>query len=115
MSFAKNFNKVTFSVNTEGFDYCKLKDLYEPKSKEQRIFVLDGLFVNKSPLGESPVFICAPLKKLINIPSHMTDTCKAILRDSDAVQAIEEGKVGFTIYTYEARGRECYSIRFVDL
>lgn len=115
MSFAKLYNKVTFSVNTEGFEYCKLKDLYEPKAKEQKTHVLNGLFVNKSPLGESPVFICAELKKLVNIPSHLADTCKTILSDCDAVQAIEEGKVGFYIYSYEARGKECYSIRFVDL
>lgn len=114
MSFAKIYNKVTFSVNTEGFDYCKLKDLYSEKTKNT-VYPLDGLFVNKSPLGLSPVFICGELKKLVNAPAHLAETCQRILSDSDAIDAIERGKVGFTIYPYTARGKECYGVRFVDL
>ena len=114
MSFAKTFNKVSFSVDTTGFDYCKLKDLYDTKHKE-KVFTLNGLFVSPSPLGESPVFICADLKKLVNIPSHLTSTAKAILSDVDAVETIERGKVGFSIYTYESHKKECYGVKFVDL
>lgn len=114
MSFAKQFNKVTFSVDTTGFEYCKLKDLYTEKTKD-KVYPLDGLFVNKSPLGLSPVFICSGLKKLVNAPSHLAETCQRILSDSDAIDAIERGKVGFTIYPYTARGKECYGIKFVDL
>lgn len=114
MSFAKQFNKVTFSVDTTGYEYCKLKDLYNAKTKD-KVYRLDGLFVNRSPLGLSPVFICSDLKKLVNIPSHLTETAQAILSDVDAVEEIEGGKVGFTIYTYESHKKECYGIKFVDL
>ena len=113
-SFAKQFNKVTFSVDTTGFEYCKLSELYDKKNENETIKI-DGIFVNKSPLGYSPVAICADKKKLVNLPSHLTETARAILADSDAVAAIENGKVGFTIYEYEARGKQCYSIKFVDL
>ena len=113
-SSAKQFNKVTFSVDTTGFEYCKLSELYNAKKPNETI-KLDGIFVNKSPLGFSPVAICAEKKKLVNLPSHLTETARAILADTDAVAAIENGKVGFTVYTYEARGKECYSIKFVDL
>lgn len=113
ISFAKQFNKVTFSVDTTGFEYCKLAELYNEKKPET--LKLDGIFVNKSPLGFSPVAIVADKKKLVNLPSHLTETARAILADTDAVTAIENGKVGFTIYEYEARGKQCYSIKFVDL
>lgn len=112
-SFAKQFNKVTFSVDTTGFEYCKLSDLYNEKTPET--IKIDGIFVNKSPLGFSPVAICADKKKLINLPSHLTETARVILADADAVAAIENGKVGFTVYEYEAKGKQCYSIKFVDL
>ncbi len=114
MSFAKQFNKVTFSVDTTGFEYCKLKDLYTEKTKDT-VYHLDGLFVNKSPLGLSPCFICAELKKLVNAPAHLAETCQRILSDAEAVDAIESGKVGFTIYPYTARNKECFGVRFVDL
>lgn len=114
MSFAKQFNRVSFSVDTTGFEYCKLKDLYTAKTKN-KVYRLDGLFVNRSPLGLSPVFIVADLKKLVNIPSHLTETAQTILSDVDAVEQIEGGKVGFTLYTYESHGRECYGVKFVDL
>lgn len=113
MSFAKQFNKVTFSVDTTGFEYCKLSELYNAKKPET--LKLDGIFVNKSPLGFSPVAIVADKKKLVNLPSHLTETARAILANEDAVNDIEGGKVGFTIYEYEARGKQCYSIKFVDL
>lgn len=112
-SFAKHYNRVTFSVDTTGFKYCKLSDLYNEKTPET--IKIDGIFVNKSPLGFSPVAICADKKKLVNLPSHLTETARAILADADSVTAIENGKVGFTIYTYETRGKQCYSIKFVDL
>lgn len=113
MSFAKQFNKVTFSVDTTGFEYCKLSGLYNAKKPET--LKLDGIFVNKSPLGFSPVAIVADKKKLVNLPPHLTETARAILANEDAVKDIENGKVGFTIYEYEARGKQCYSIKFVDL
>lgn len=114
MDFAKQFNKVTFSVDTTGFEYKKLKELYTPETKET-VYKLNGIFVNQSPLGFSPVAIVADSKALVNLPAHLTETARKILADSDAVQAIETGKVGFTVYEYEARGKQCFSIKFVNL
>ena len=45
----------------------------------------------------------------------MTETAREILADSEAVEAIKNGKVGYTIYEYESHGKKCYSISFVDL
>lgn len=115
MAFSfQQFNKVNFSVDTKGFTYCKLKELYNKKDVN-KVHVLNGLWVSKSPLGESPVFIVAECKKLVNMPQHLTETARQILADSNAVAAIESGKVGFTIHEYEARKKVCYSINFVDI
>lgn len=114
MDFAKQFNKVTFSVDTTGFEYKKLKEIYNAENKEN-VFKLNGIFVNKSPLGFSPVAICADIKALVNLPSHLTEMARNILADSEAVETIENGKVGFTVYEYEAKGKQCYSIKFVNL
>lgn len=114
MAFSfQQFNKVSFSVDTKGFTYCKLKELYN-KIDVNKIHTLNGLWVSKSPLGESPVFIVAECKKLVNIPQHLTETARQILADSNAVAAIERGKVGFTIHEYESRNKVCYSVNFVD-
>ena len=77
-SFANSFNKVTFSIDVTDFEYCKLAALYNEKAP-QTVYHLDGMWTNKSPLGESPVFICAELGKLVNMPMHLTPTVKEIL------------------------------------
>lgn len=113
-SFARQFNKVTFSVDVTDFEYCKLAALYDAKNPNT-VYRLDGIWINKSPLGEAPVFIVSEIAKMVNIPSHQTATAREILNNSDAVNAIKDGKVGFTVYEYEARGKKCYNVRFTDL
>lgn len=110
------FNKVTFDIDTTNFEYCKLQDLYDEKQPDT-VFAVDGLMVHNSPLGDSPVIICAELGKLVNIPAHKAATFRDILQDEDAITAIKEGKVGFKIYQYTDRlyKRTCYSINFVDI
>lgn len=113
-SFANFFNKVTFSIDVTDFEYCKLATLYNEQAP-QTVYHLDGMWVNKSPLGESPVFICAELGKLVNMPMHLTPTVKEILANPNAVNAIKNGKVGFTVYEYESHGRKCYNVKFADI
>lgn len=113
-SFANQFNKVTFSIDVTDFEYVKLAALYNAE-QPNTVYKLDGVWVNKSPLGESPVFICAELGKLVNMPMHLTATAREILNNSDAVNAIRNGKVGFTVYEYESHARKCYNVRFTDL
>lgn len=118
-SFSAKFNKngVNFGIDTKDFKFVKLKDLYNDPNNggSDVIHSIHGVWVHKSPLGESPVVIDEFKKQLVNLPEHMTDTVRQILSDPEAVQAIKDGKVGYTIYEYEARGKKCYSIRFVDL
>lgn len=116
MSFASRFNKTQFDVDVKDFSYAKLSDLYNSTGdKGKKVHTINGMWVHKSQLGDSPVFIVADEKLLVNIPSFASDTVREILADDTAVQAIKDGKVGFTIYEYDSHGKKCYNVRFVDL
>ena len=49
------------------------------------------------------------------MPKHLGETFREILANTEAVQAIKDGKVGYTIYTYESHAKTCYGINFVDI
>lgn len=115
MSFANRFNKgVNFNIDTKDFKYVKLADLYKENGSDV-ITTINGMFVVKGKIATAPVFIDKQGKRLINIPAHITSTVLAALADPEAVQAIKDGKVGFTIRTYESHGKVCYTVNFVDL
>lgn len=115
-SFANRFNKTSFGIDTTDFSYTKLSDLYNSREDGggDVVHVINGLFVHKSKLGESPVIIDAGRKLLVNFPAHTAETIKEILSDSESIQAIKDDKVGYTIYEYESHGKKCYGINFVD-
>lgn len=113
-SFAKSFNKTTFDVDVTDFEYCKLATLYNADAP-QTVYRVNAMWVQKSPLGDSPVFVVSELGKLVNMPSHTATTVREITANVDAVEAIKNGKVGFTVYEYESHGKKCYNVRFVDL
>lgn len=114
-TFASKFNKVGFGIDTTNFEYIKLADIFN--GGNDVVHPINGIFVHasKNGLGDSPVIIDAGAKKLVNLPSHMSETAREILADSEAVEAIKNGKVGYTIYEYESHGKKCYNISFVDL
>lgn len=115
-SFAAKYNKTNFGIDTKGFPYVKLSDVFNDKENGGKdvIHPINGIYVHTTKMGESSVLVDAESKQLVNLPEHLNTACKAILADAEAVEAIKNGKVGFTVYEYEARGRKCYSIRFVD-
>lgn len=116
-TFSSKFNKVTFNIDTTDYKYTKLSDIFYSSEMGGKdvIHQIDGMFINNSQFGESPIFICNKYQYLINLPKHLTNTVKEILQDIEGVEAIKDGKVGFTIYEYESHGRKCHSINFIDL
>lgn len=116
-SFASKYNKTTFGIDTTDFQYTKLADIFNSQNEGGKDVVhkINGLYVHKSRLGDSPVIIDEENKRLVNFPSYIAGTVREILADDEAVQAIKDGKVGYTIYEYESRGKKCHSISFVDL
>lgn len=116
-TFANKFNKTSFGIDTTNFEYVKLKDIFTSKKEGGKdvIHDINGMYVHKTPLGNSAVIIDAKNKRLVNLPNHMAETVREILADTEAVAAIKDGKVGYTIYEYESHAKKCYSITFVDM
>lgn len=117
MSIASKYNKTnlfTFEIPKD-FEYHSLRDLFNNNGKEFQ-YVVRAVYINKkSRFGESPVV--ATDTCLVNLPKHLTDVAKEIMRDEETVTAINDGKFGFKIYTYETKNRTevCYSINWIDL
>lgn len=73
-----------------------------------------GLYINhKSKFGDAPVAMVDGA--YVNLPQHLTDTVKDMLHDAEVIDAINAGKVGFKVYSYENNGKTCYSVNWVDL
>lgn len=113
-SFSNKFNKASFGIDTKDYEYIKLAEVAKASSPDE-IHPINGLYVHGSALGDSPVVIDIPAKKLVNMPKHLGETFREILADTEAVQAIKDGKVGYTIYSYESHAKTCYGINFVDI
>jgi len=120
MSFASKHNKgaINWGIDTEGFEYYKLQDLYELVGDDD--LKLYGLFINSknhSDYGASCVAILED--RFVNLPQHMIPEIEEILSDAEDVAAIKAGKVGFRIRTYESdkkkgKDKTCYSISWID-
>lgn len=108
----EKYNKTGFTINTEGFEYKSLMNLHAVDP--DRTYVVRGIYINdKGKYGPSPLF--ATDSCYVNLPSHLLETCKELRADREAVNAINEGHMGFKIYTYEANDRLCYSVELVNL
>lgn len=117
MSVADKYNKEKlFDFDTpEDFEYKALSDLFNDNG-EAKVYPVKALYINtKSRYGDAPVIVTDTC--LVNVPSHMTDTVKQMLADREAVDDINAGKVGFTIYQYEAKKRsgKFFNVKWVDL
>lgn len=115
-SFASKFNKTNFGIDTTDFPFVKLIDVYnsDKDGGGDVVHPINGLYVRKSQLGDSPVIIDAENKRLVNLPQFTGDIVREILADSEAVDAIKANKVGYTIYEYESHAKKCCGITFVD-
>lgn len=114
--FAGTFNKDVnkFTIDTEGFEYYNLKDLYENNGADE-VYPLFGFYINKKGnYGDAPVAYTD--EYYVNLPQHLLDVVKEIMANPEAVAAINNGEVEFTIYQYqdEKHKKDCYSIRFVN-
>ena len=124
MGFADRFNKGgnKFSYQTDStFEFFKLGDLLEENGNDE-VYTLRGLWINTGGFyGDSPVAVIDD--RYINLPGHMIDTVKEMIADDEAVASINDGKLGFKVYSYvktlKVNKKEvdkiCYSINFVDL
>lgn len=111
---ASKYNKVKrFDVNTDGFEYKKLEELYV--EGEVNIFPLKALYINtKGKFGDRPLAVTN--KEFVNLPNHLLETVREMLNDAELIEAINAGEVAFEIYSYEDRNynKLCYSVNWVD-
>ena len=115
MGVAGKYNKAKrfdFEAGKD-FEYKKLEDLYV--EGEVNIFPLKALYVNtKGKFGDKPLAVTD--KCFVNLPNHLLDTVKEMLADDELIKAINEGEVGFEIYSYEDKtyNKLCYSVNWID-
>lgn len=136
-SISKKYNKEKlFNINTDGFEYVSLEELYKETAEmqaeatdymysedsdevtkivEETIFQVRGIYINTKGLYDDAPVVALD-SAYVNLPAHMTQICQEILRDPQAIAAINAGRVGFTIYTYvkPQYHKTCYSIKWVD-
>lgn len=121
MGIANKYNKggTSFTAKpAEGTGYCKLRDLAGAQGwTPETVYTISALYLNdKGKFGtEAVAYITAPFTALVNLPAHLVDTVSEIRRDAEAVKAINEGHLGFTVYEYTGNNGNGYSINFVDL
>ena len=122
MGLMNKFNKggVNFDISIDGFKFLNLKDLWGQLADNEKdhIFGVDGLYINKkSSFGDHPVAILGELGLLVDLPGHTTEEVTEILKDAEVVQAIKDGKVGFTIQQYQDKKfkKTCYGIHWEDI
>jgi len=95
------------------FQYFNLSELVE-QSGIDAVYVVRGVYVNtKSKFGDAPVGIIDDC--FVNLPAHQLDTVRAILNNPDAIDAINNGSIGFTIYEYKNKYGKQYGIRWIDV
>ena len=104
-------NKFTFQM-PENAPYKSLKDFPEGST-----IVLRGLYFNtKGNYGQEPVALTD--NAYVNLPKHLSDDVTDMMADDEFITAVNDGKVGFKIRTYQdtkyGKGT-CYSVEWVDL
>lgn len=114
-------SKITKTFNTKNFNidfnkpFITLKDLRD-KYVNGSIFDIHAIGINrKSKYGAHPFLEVKDY--LVDLPKHLLATCEEILNDTEMVEEIKEGIVGFKIKTYidSKFNKECYTIEFVDI
>jgi len=100
-------------INTEGFEYRKLEELYKEYGEEME-YPVKALHVNKTKYGESVVATTDGY--FINLPSHVVNDVKEIIENDELVQMINDGRVSITIYEYYSHkyNGTFYGIKWVE-
>lgn len=117
MGVANKYNKTKlfdFSIPSE-YKYVSLSELFQKNGKD-KIYPVYAMYINKkSRYGDAP--IVATDTCLVNLPSHLLETVKDMMKDDEVVDACNEKKLGFQIYQYENKQRKelCFSVNWVDM
>ena len=106
-------NRFTFQSDST-FDFFKLHDLFMENRDE--VWIIKALWVNEeSKFGPSPIVTLED--RYINLPGHKLQMVRDLIADDEAVEAINNGKLGFKVYQYndEKHDKTCFSLTLVDI
>ena len=118
MGFAEKYNKVNtiFDIDIKDFEFIDGYDFIATYG--DRTIPINGLYINKKGMyNDHPVAILVDEKKLLDLPSHMTETVKEILSDAESINLIKKGMVGVKAHTYTDTKyhKECVGFEWCDL
>lgn len=114
MGFSKFNRGSQFNpINTEGYEYRKLEELYKEYGKDVQ-YPIRALYINETKFGESAV--ATTDGHFINLPSHLVEDVKEIIASEDLVNRINEGLVSIELYEYFSNKYNSvfYGVRWVE-
>lgn len=109
MNFSRFNKERLFAVNTAGFDYVNLEDLYT-RNKADKIYKVCGLYIGTKSQFDPEVPIVALNDTYVNLPVHQLSEVQSMLSSPQAIQGIRNGECGFTIQHYyqQRYKKDCY-------
>lgn len=114
-SFAEKYNKGNenpFNFDLKGYEFTSIKELYN--AGPNKVHALDGFYFTRGKFGVKVVVVMSDVKKRVDMPIYLTKVFNDIVNNTDAVNDIKSGKVGFIVRKYESHGRNCHTITFKD-
>lgn len=115
MSIINKYNKgKMFEFNTpEDFNYKSLSDVVKEYGINA-IHQVNAIYINtKSRFGDAGILVTS--NEMVNLPTHLTPTIKAMIADDEIVDLANDNKLGFKIYEYNSNNGRGYSVNWVDL
>lgn len=120
MSIAKYNKKRAFTVNTEGYVFRKLSEVYA--ENPEAIYIVAGAFINpKGKFGASPFLAVKDPATgegfFLNLPSGSLSIIEELMTDAETVEQINAGKAGVKVVPYHSEKYDSDSFipEFVDL
>lgn len=114
--FNERFNTKGKKFNADGKDlpFMKLSDFVSEFGTDDIVTVLGMYTHNKSKFGEKGIIITPNCN--IDCPEHMIDMIKEVVASDEMVAAVNSGKCGLKIRSYEdSKGITRWSGTFVDI
>ena len=100
------------------FTFVKASELFELPQNEAGVIVRAMYINTKGKYDDHGVLICKDPAILIDCPTHMTDSIKEMIKDDEAVEQINAGKLGVKAYKYETKNAAsgyAFGLEFFDL
>ncbi len=112
MNLAEQLNqkrKKNFGIETKGFTYVKLSDLYNENGADE-VYPVLGAYQRRGQFGLESVLIING--KFVNLPHHLNDDVNVIMQHPEVIEA---KKLGFKVEPYKSKYGQFYSVQWIDM